>query len=331
MPGALSGANGSTLSEWLTREQIYQRLVADELPARDETGTALFAARSYSSATPSIWSTPALPTLLQARSRPTGYSRDELLGAFVNARTINKTVGVALEGDSAVPAMMLLGRLHAASTRTGAGSITAWHLDDLGAQITDLLEDVSPEHVELTRACANSRRDGWASPRSMDGHPRSTTGGNPNAATRYHPPCGSPAAGTDPGLRCSRRTDRGTLRRAGVAQLHVVDKGAVTPGILVRQPYEDADIGYNKAERLAQRLSRIRRDLTVTSARGDIVTARSRSGTAISSTTSSSTRRRTSEWGRDRNAYAPPRVTPGHRSSVRCLVTPRSAASPRSR
>ncbi|QSB22153.1 HesA/MoeB/ThiF family protein [Curtobacterium sp. 24E2] len=60
--------------------------------------------------------------------------------------------------------------------------------------------------------------------------------------------------------------------RAGVAQLHVVDKGAVTPGILVRQPYEDADIGYNKAERLAQRLSRIRGNLTVTSARGDIVT-----------------------------------------------------------
>lgn len=45
--------------------------------------------------------------------------------------------------------------------------------------------------------------------------------------------------------------------RAGVSKLTVADKGVVTPGILVRQPYMDSDIGTPKAEALAHRLSMI--------------------------------------------------------------------------
>jgi hypothetical protein len=45
--------------------------------------------------------------------------------------------------------------------------------------------------------------------------------------------------------------------RAGAARLHIVDSGTVSPGILSRQPYEDADIGKPKAEVLAARLGRI--------------------------------------------------------------------------
>ena len=46
--------------------------------------------------------------------------------------------------------------------------------------------------------------------------------------------------------------------RAGAAVVHVVDTAMVSPGILVRQPYDDADIGEPKAYMLAQRLGRIR-------------------------------------------------------------------------
>jgi integrative and conjugative element protein (TIGR02256 family) len=46
--------------------------------------------------------------------------------------------------------------------------------------------------------------------------------------------------------------------RAGVATLHVVDNGLVTPGILVRQPYNDADVGRSKATVMAERLSAVR-------------------------------------------------------------------------
>ena len=48
--------------------------------------------------------------------------------------------------------------------------------------------------------------------------------------------------------------------RAGVAALWVVDDDVVTPGILVRQPYVDADIGVAKAVALSRRLNAIRDD-----------------------------------------------------------------------
>ena len=48
------------------------------------------------------------------------------------------------------------------------------------------------------------------------------------------------------------------LARAGVARLILRDNGIVTPGVLVRQPYNDADIGTSKADALAAKLRAIR-------------------------------------------------------------------------
>lgn len=50
------------------------------------------------------------------------------------------------------------------------------------------------------------------------------------------------------------------LARAGVAKLILRDSAVVTPGILVRQPYDDADIGMPKADALAAKLCAIRPD-----------------------------------------------------------------------
>lgn len=46
--------------------------------------------------------------------------------------------------------------------------------------------------------------------------------------------------------------------RAGAARIMLVDDGGVTPGVLVRQPFEDADIGLPKALALARRLKSVR-------------------------------------------------------------------------
>ena len=59
--------------------------------------------------------------------------------------------------------------------------------------------------------------------------------------------------------------------RSGAARLHIVDSGTVSPGVLSRQPYEDADIGKPKAEVLAGRLSRIRPGTEITGSAADIV------------------------------------------------------------
>jgi integrative and conjugative element protein (TIGR02256 family) len=58
--------------------------------------------------------------------------------------------------------------------------------------------------------------------------------------------------------------------RAGAALVTVVDKAKVNPGVLVRQPYEDADIGRPKATVLAERLMRIR---STTAVKGRFVDA----------------------------------------------------------
>lgn len=61
------------------------------------------------------------------------------------------------------------------------------------------------------------------------------------------------------------------LVRAGVKKLILRDNAVVTPGILVRQPFDDADIGRAKAAALGDRLRRIRPDLEVVAETGCIL------------------------------------------------------------
>lgn len=54
-----------------------------------------------------------------------------------------------------------------------------------------------------------------------------------------------------------------SLCRAGVKRLVLVDNGTVNPGILVRQPYQEADIGSPKPDVLEAQLKLIRPDIVV--------------------------------------------------------------------
>lgn len=53
------------------------------------------------------------------------------------------------------------------------------------------------------------------------------------------------------------------LTRAGVGKLTLRDSAVVAPGVLVRQPFDDADVGYPKATRLGDRLVRINPKLEI--------------------------------------------------------------------
>ena len=59
--------------------------------------------------------------------------------------------------------------------------------------------------------------------------------------------------------------------RAGATSIQLVDKGWVNPGILVRQGFEDADIGKPKVAALSDRLKRIDPDVTVEALIGDLI------------------------------------------------------------
>jgi len=53
------------------------------------------------------------------------------------------------------------------------------------------------------------------------------------------------------------------LTRAGVAKLVIRDSAVVAPGLLVRQPFDDGDVGYPKATQLGARLARINPKLEI--------------------------------------------------------------------
>jgi predicted acylesterase/phospholipase RssA/proteasome lid subunit RPN8/RPN11 len=61
------------------------------------------------------------------------------------------------------------------------------------------------------------------------------------------------------------------LARAGAARLLLVDSAIVTPGILVRQPFTEADVGKAKATVLGDHLRAVRPDLDVTPHVGDLI------------------------------------------------------------
>jgi tRNA A37 threonylcarbamoyladenosine dehydratase len=61
------------------------------------------------------------------------------------------------------------------------------------------------------------------------------------------------------------------LDRAGVARLVLRDQARVGPEVLVRQPYDDGDIGDPKAEQLAQRLRRVAPEVEVVAHRANLL------------------------------------------------------------
>ena len=61
------------------------------------------------------------------------------------------------------------------------------------------------------------------------------------------------------------------LARAGVSKLTLWDKSTVTPGVLVRQPFDDSDIGKNKAVATRDRLLRMDPGLAVEAREGDLL------------------------------------------------------------
>lgn len=53
------------------------------------------------------------------------------------------------------------------------------------------------------------------------------------------------------------------VARAGAIRLSIYDNARIKPGVLIRQPYEDVEVGDFKANALKERLQRIRPDLTI--------------------------------------------------------------------
>ncbi|MFI5851570.1 ThiF family adenylyltransferase [Micromonospora chalcea] len=230
---------------------------------------------------------------LSAGLAESGYDRDALLNDLASCTYINRKLRarqVDLNAEAAgnpwdettdEEAPLFTAMLVGTPSRRVEGDVrlahlAAWKLDALSAAVTDLFAQirdlqVSGESAELqgkVRDLAFSLFDSspiaWM--RVMEMRPEVTQRrdqGTPSSwlAGRRVLVLGSGALGAPVSEFCVR---------ADVKELTVADYAVVNPGILVRQPYTDADIGLGKARALARRLSAIRDDLDVTPSHGNV-------------------------------------------------------------
>jgi integrative and conjugative element protein (TIGR02256 family) len=220
-----------------------------------------------------------------------GYSRENLLSDLASATVINRALRKAQReqrpaaagkhwhksDDDEAPlltAMMVGTPARRLEGERRVAHLAAWKLDDFSADVAGLFVRAQNLAVlELT----DSIRDlafrafdladvGWMD--VLEARPEVTRrrdAGTPSSwlADKRVLVLGCGALGAPVAEFCVR---------AGVKELTVADQGIVTPGILVRQPYTDDDIGRSKAGALAERLSSVRPDLRVDPLIGNVRT-----------------------------------------------------------
>lgn len=252
--------------EWLTPEDAYGRVLADDFEPLDAAGRPFYVAPLILVSDELSMEYPSKAAALANALEEFGVSRDELLRAITSAGTFNGAIADIASLEETAPVAVLLGT----PARRDAGTrrlahITAWRIDDFGEEVASLLRRVGRlDDVELqghVRLLAHNWL-GFSDVKWMVVHesrPEVTNRRDEGSAASWLRGkrvlvLGCGALGAPIAEHCVR---------AGVNALTVADNSSVKPGILMRQPYSDADIGYNKARRLARRLSGIRRDLTV--------------------------------------------------------------------
>jgi molybdopterin/thiamine biosynthesis adenylyltransferase len=230
---------------------------------------------------------------LSAGLSESGYDRDTLLNDLAASTYINRKLrarqveqdaiaaGTPWEETIDAEAPLFTAMLVGTPSRRVEGDarlahLAAWKLDPLSAQVTDLFArirdlrtseeaaDLQREVRDLAFSLFESSPIAWM--RVMETRPEVTRRRDQDTPSSWLSGrrvlvLGSGALGAPVSEFCVR---------AGVKELTVADYTVVNPGILVRQPYTDADIGLGKARALASRLSAIRDDLDVTPSHGNV-------------------------------------------------------------
>jgi integrative and conjugative element protein (TIGR02256 family) len=262
--------------EWLDTAAAFDRALADDFQPIDPNGNAYVIAPLLLISREIAFEYPKTARLLAAGLEESGMRTEEILSALTRGAIINRYIESQRSSGAVAgfPNLVLLGT----PSRRGEGDhrlahISAWKLDDFGEKIAGLLAQVQygaasklkPEVVELAHAWLASADVLWMSVQEARSEVTRRRDGGTAASWLLGKRVlilGAGALGAPVAEHCVR---------AGVGSLTVADNGIVTPGILVRQPYSDQDIGNYKAKALAERLNHIRPDLVVTDDVGDIV------------------------------------------------------------
>jgi integrative and conjugative element protein (TIGR02256 family) len=261
--------------EWLTLDDAYDRVLAPEFVSTDANGRPFFMAAALLVNGELSMEYPDRAGQLVAALGGFGVTEDEMLKALTSSSTFNGAIGARAGAGEPAPTLLLLGTpSRRLDGTTRLGHLTAWRLGDLGDRITRLLARVEDRENQLSDEVRELAL-GWLEHADInwmdvyENRPEVTVRRDHLSAASWLTGkevlvLGCGALGAPMAEHCIR---------AGAQSLTVADIGTVDPGILVRQPYIDADIGFNKARILAKRLRGIYPNVPVTAERGDVVTA----------------------------------------------------------
>jgi len=264
------------VTEWITPDQWKLRYQAAELSGDLGTdgyrllgGAAIILSRHIG------FEYPEKADALLAGLQGAGADRAALLGllgtvAAVNAR-LDAVHAFQGQGLPARPLCLFVGT----PSRRGAGSerrlihLVCWRLDEAGQRLLAAARLSGTDDHQLAGVTA-----GWLEQASatwipvMEARPEVTRRRDAGSSAAWLAGkrvliLGCGALGAQAAEICVR---------AGAAEVTVADNGIVRPGILVRQPYEDADIGQPKAAVLARRLNQVHAEERVSALPQDIIT-----------------------------------------------------------
>lgn len=266
--------------EWIDKATAHER-AADRAGEVFRDGLPVIAVAAVLTAVEFGSEFPDTVTTLSAGLAECGYDRDALLDDLAAANQINRKLraqqvqqdpdaaGIPWDEDAEHDSPLFTALLVGTPSRRIDGDkrlphLAAWKLDAFSASITDLFTRVlqlqDSEEVSVLQENVHDLADRvlaltdvtWM--QVMEARPEVTRRrdeATPASWLRNKGVLvlGAGALGAPVAELCVR---------AGVAALTVADHSNVNPGILVRQPYTDDDIGENKAAALARRLSTIR-------------------------------------------------------------------------
>jgi len=258
------------LVEWVPRVEWLRRFSAGELPPvrgdRAVAGTlAVLLDRELS------FEYPKRAAELVAALESIGVPSAELFAAVGEVGAVNDVLASRRAGDGPVTPADLHLFVGTPSRRRQDGSLRShlvcWRFDEVGRLVAENLlfagaSDAALAHVgELATTLLPSwvarAETSWV--RVMEARAEVTIRRDADSSAEWIRDrlvlvLGCGALGAPIAEYCVR---------GGAAEVCVIDHDPVTPGILVRQPYSDDDIGVPKAQALATRLNRIRLDQPV--------------------------------------------------------------------
>ncbi|CAN5521724.1 hypothetical protein BH09ACT4_BH09ACT4_12530 [soil metagenome] len=247
------------LDAWTTLLDVYDRVLSPGFTGLDDRGRPLVLVPCLALEQEIGFEYPTRAADLRDSLEAAGVPQEQLIRTLTRAAIVNRVLS-SLQ-SAATPAVMML----ATPSRRVEGHgeklahLSSWKLDEHGAKVADLLarvehgpaSELKPEIVVLAKAWLDASQLQWMN--VLEDRPEVTN--RRDSATAAAWLRGKSVLVLGCGALGGPIAE--FIVRAGASGVTVVDNGTVGPGILVRQPYYDRDIGSAKAAALALRLGTI--------------------------------------------------------------------------